>query len=45
MATPTDVFAVPEPLAEANHGGLWRVPYLPRSALPIAALLGLVRRG
>jgi hypothetical protein len=29
----------------ANHGGPWRVPYLPRSVLPLAALLGLVRRG
>lgn len=28
----------------ANHGGLWRVPYLPRSVLPMAALLGLVKR-
>ena len=30
-------------LAEtANHGGLWRVPYLPRSALPLAAIAGLL---
>lgn len=29
----------------ANHGGLWRVPYLPRSVLPMAALLGMVQRG
>lgn len=28
----------------ANHGGLWRVPYLPRSVLPLAALLGFVKR-
>lgn len=28
----------------ANHGGLWRSPYLPRSVLPMAALLGFVRR-
>jgi hypothetical protein len=28
----------------ANHGGPWRVPYLPRSVLPMAALLGLVKR-
>ncbi|WP_130803201.1 hypothetical protein [Acinetobacter ihumii] len=27
----------------ANHGGLWRVAYLARSALPFAALYGLVR--
>ena len=24
----------------AVHGGLWRIPYLPRSALPFAAVLG-----
>ena len=39
--------ATTHPLAElaagANHGGLWRVPYLPRSVLPLAALLGLIR--
>ncbi len=29
----------------ANHGGLWRLPYLPRSVLPMAALLGFVKRG
>ncbi|HZI11659.1 MAG TPA: hypothetical protein VE153_14855 [Myxococcus sp.] len=28
----------------ANHGGMWRIPYTPRSVLPFAALLGLVRR-
>ncbi len=28
----------------ANHGGLWRTPYLPRSVLPFAAMLGLTRR-
>jgi hypothetical protein len=28
----------------ALHGGLWRAPYLPRSVLPFAALLGLVKR-
>jgi hypothetical protein len=27
----------------ACHGGLWRLAYLPRSALPIAAALGWVR--
>jgi len=26
------------------HGGLWRVPYLPRSVLPFAALLGMMKR-
>jgi hypothetical protein len=39
--------ALPHPLAfisdQANHGGLWRVPYLPRSVLPLAAMLGLVK--
>ena len=25
----------------AAHGGLWRMPYAPRSALGLAALLGL----
>ncbi|PTT92680.1 hypothetical protein DBR42_01500, partial [Pelomonas sp. HMWF004] len=29
----------------ANHGGLWRLPYRPRSVLPMAALLGFVKRG
>jgi hypothetical protein len=24
----------------AAHGGLWRIPYTPRSALPVAALIG-----
>ena len=28
----------------ANHGGLWRLGYLPRSVLPFAALFGLVKR-
>lgn len=28
----------------ANHGGLWRLPYRPRSVLPMAALLGFVKR-
>jgi hypothetical protein len=27
---------------QANHGGLWRTGYLPRSAMPLAALMGLV---
>ena len=40
--------ALPHPLQllveGANHGGLWRVPYLPRSVLPFAALLGLMKR-
>lgn len=29
----------------ANHGGMWRMPFAARSALPLAALLGLLRRG
>ncbi|MFN3374681.1 MAG: hypothetical protein ACK44M_14085, partial [Chloroflexus sp.] len=29
--------------AHANHGGLWRNGFLPRTALPLAALVGLVR--
>jgi hypothetical protein len=29
-------------MAGANHGGLWRMGYLPRSALPLAAMVGLV---
>ncbi|MCP3140166.1 serine/threonine-protein kinase [Pyxidicoccus xibeiensis] len=28
----------------ANHGGMWRLPYLPRSVLPLAALVGFTRR-
>lgn len=32
-------------MAAANHGGLWRLPYLPRTALPVAAVLGLVGLG
>ncbi|MBL8488445.1 MAG: hypothetical protein JNK22_15290 [Rhodocyclaceae bacterium] len=30
--------------AQAGHGGLWRLPYLPRSVLPLAAALGFLRR-
>jgi hypothetical protein len=30
-----------EEAAGAAHGGLWRAPYAPRSALGLAALLGL----
>jgi hypothetical protein len=29
---------------QAHHGGLWRMGYLPRSALPLAALFGLSKR-
>ncbi len=28
----------------ANHGGMWRLPYLPRSVLPLAAIAGFTRR-
>jgi hypothetical protein len=45
-ALPTAALAHPLQLMSegANHGGLWRVPYLPRSVLPFAALLGLMKR-
>ena len=45
-AQPTVALAHPLQLLTegANHGGLWRVPYLPRSVLPFAALLGLMKR-
>jgi hypothetical protein len=26
----------------AFHGGLWRMPFAPRSALPVAAVLGML---
>ena len=39
LAHPLDLIC-----AAANHGGLWRVPYLPRSVLPFAALLGMMKR-
>jgi hypothetical protein len=29
----------------ANHGGLWRMPFTARSALPVAALVGSLRCG
>ncbi|MEN9545245.1 MAG: hypothetical protein RLZZ598_2078, partial [Pseudomonadota bacterium] len=28
--------------ASANHGGLWRVGYLPRSVLSLAAVRGML---
>jgi hypothetical protein len=45
-AQPATALAHPlQLLAEgAAHGGLWRVPYLPRSVLPFAALLGLMKK-
>jgi hypothetical protein len=36
LAHPLDLFT-----ANAVHGGVWRLAYRPRSALPLAALLGL----
>jgi hypothetical protein len=29
---------------QAAHGGLWRLPWEPRSVLPLAAIEGMVRR-
>ncbi len=45
LRTATPSFAHPlEALTHrANHGGLWRVGYLPRSALPLAAVMGLMK--
>jgi hypothetical protein len=37
LANPMDQFS-----ALANHGGLWRTAYSPRSVLGIAALMGLL---
>lgn len=31
-------------MSGANHGGLWRVPYLARTALPLAALYGFAQQ-
>jgi hypothetical protein len=44
-ANPTTALAHPLDLLieGANHGGLWRTGFLPRSALPLAALVGYVR--
>lgn len=36
LANPMDLFA-----SAANHGGLWRAAYAPRSVLGVAALLGM----
>ena len=38
LGHPLDLFA-----DNAAHGGLWRIPYAPRSVLPIAAALGFPR--
>lgn len=39
LAHPLDLF-----VEGAAHGGLWRLPWEPRSVLPLAAVEGLVRR-
>ena len=39
LAHPLELF-----MGQACHGGLWRCPYLPRSALPFAAALGWIRQ-
>ena len=39
LAHPLDLF-----VDQAAHGGLWRLPYEPRSVLTLAAVEGLVRR-
>ena len=39
LDNPHDLYA-----SGANHGGLWRVPYEPRSVLGMAVMLGLVDR-
>ena len=39
LAHPLELF-----VDQAAHGGLWRLPYEPRSVLTLAALEGLVRR-
>lgn len=46
LRNPPPAFAHPAELFmhQACHGGLWRSPYLPRSALPFAAALGWVRQ-
>lgn len=40
LANPMDLFA-----DAANHGGLWRVAYDPRSVLGVAAVVGMFNRG
>ncbi len=39
LAHPLELF-----MDNACHGGMWRCPYVPRTALPFAAALGWVRR-
>lgn len=40
LVHPLELFA-----RQAGHGGMWRIPFAPRSVLTMAALLGLARRG
>jgi hypothetical protein len=40
LDSPLDLF-----VDGAAHGGLWRLPYAPRSVLPLAAVEGLLRPG
>jgi len=39
LATPMDLF-----VEGANHGGLWRAAYSPRSVLGVAAVIGMFDR-
>ncbi|MEU4688273.1 hypothetical protein [Actinoplanes sp. NPDC023714] len=41
---PADTAAWKDEAAGAAHGGLWRAAYHPRTALPLAAVRGLLRR-
>ena len=46
-ASPATALAHPAELftEAANHGGLWRIPFAPRSALGFAVVAGMVPRG
>ena len=39
-----DPYSALNPVYPAAHGGLWRLPWEPRSVLPLAAVEGFVRR-
>ena len=47
VADPTVPLAHPDELLwhGANHGGLWRAAYTPRSVLGLAVVLGMLPRG